>query len=59
MYLSTATITGITIALGSSILLIILTAIANDRLQRDNKFLKSRLRQVRKQCEQEHTKVPF
>jgi hypothetical protein len=59
MYLDTATIIGTMIALASSIVLIILTTIANYTLQQDNKFLKSRLRRYRQRCEQHHVEVPF
>jgi len=59
MYLSTATIIGTMIALTSSIVLIILTTIANYQLQQDNRFLKSRLRRYRQRCEQLHVEVPF
>jgi hypothetical protein len=59
MYLSTATVIGTMIALASSIVLIILTTIANYTLQQDNKFLKSRLRRYRQRCEQNHVEVPF
>jgi hypothetical protein len=59
MYLDTATIIGTMIALASSIVLIILTTIANYTLQQDNKFLKSRLRRYRQRCEQNHVEVPF
>jgi len=59
MYLSTATVIGTMIALASSIVLIILTTIANYTLQQDNRFLKSRLRRYRQRCEQLHVEVPF
>ena len=59
MYLSTATVIGTMIALASSIVLIILTTIANYQLQQDNRFLKSRLRRYRQRCEQLHVEVPF
>jgi cell division protein FtsL len=59
MYLSTTEVLGMAIALASSIVLIILTTIANYTIQRDNKFLKSRLRRQRQRCEQLHVEVPF
>jgi hypothetical protein len=59
MYLDTATVIGTMIALASSVVLIIITTIANYTLQQDNKFLKSRLRRYRQQCEQHHVEVPF
>lgn len=49
MYLSTAEVVGLTIALGSSIFIIVLTTIANYQLQQDNKFLRRRLRTYREQ----------
>jgi len=59
MYLSTADILGMTIALSASVVLIIITTIANYQLQQDNRFLKSRLRRYRQRCEQQHVEVPF
>lgn len=59
MYLDNGTVIGIMIALTASIVLIVLTTIANYTLQQDNKFLKSRLRTYRKRCEQNHVEVPF
>ena len=59
MYLDMPTIIGTMIALSASIVLIVLTTIANYTLQQDNKFLKSRLRTYRKRCEQNHVEVPF
>ena len=59
MYLDMPTIVGTMIALSASIVLIVLTTIANYTLQQDNKFLKSRLRTYRKRCEQNHVEVPF
>jgi len=59
MYLSTADILGMTIALSASVVLIIITTIANYQLQQDNRFLKSRLRRYRQRCEQLHVEVPF
>jgi hypothetical protein len=48
MYLDTATIIGITIALGTSLTLIIIMLYANIQLLRENRFLKTRLRIWRK-----------
>jgi cell division protein FtsL len=59
MYLSTADILGMAIALSVSVVLIIITTIANYQLQQDNRFLKSRLRRYRQRCEQLHVEVPF
>ena len=59
MYLDMPTIVGTMIALSASIVLIVLTTIANYTLQQDNKFLKSRLRRYRQRCEQHHVEVPF
>jgi hypothetical protein len=59
MYLDMPTIIGTMIALSASIVLIVLTTIANYTLQQDNRFLKSRLRRYRQRCEQHHVEVPF
>lgn len=59
MYLDIPTIVGTMIALSASIVLIVLTTIANYTLQQDNRFLKSRLRRYRQRCEQHHVEVPF
>ena len=49
MYLSTTEVIGLTIALASSVFIIVLTTIANYQLQQDNKFLRRRLRLYREQ----------
>lgn len=59
MYLSTAEVLGMSIALASSIVLIVLTTIANYQIQKENKFLRTRLRVQRKYCQEQHAKVPF
>lgn len=59
MYLSTAEVLGMSIALASSIVLIVLTTIANYQIQKENKFLRTRLRVQRQYCQQQHAKVPF
>jgi len=59
MYLSTADVLGITIALSASIFIIVLTTIANYSFQQDYRFLKSRLRTYRQRCDQNHVEVPF
>ena len=59
MYLSTADVLGITIALSASIFIIVLTTIANYQLQRDNKFIRTRLRVQREYCREQHVQVPF
>jgi hypothetical protein len=59
MYLDIPAVIGTMIALTASIVLIVLTTIANYSLQQDNRFLKSRLRTYRQRCEQHHVEVPF
>ena len=59
MYLSTEEVIGMSIALASAIVLIILTTIANYQIQKENKFLRTRLRVQRQYCQQQHAKVPF
>ena len=59
MYLSTADVLGITIALSASIFIIVLTTIANYQLQKDNKFIRTRLRVQREYCREQHVQVPF
>ena len=51
MYLDTATIIAITIALGTSLTLIIIMLYANIQLLNENRFLKTRLRIWRKKFE--------
>jgi hypothetical protein len=58
MYLDTPTVVGITIALGTSLFMIIILAYVNAHLLQENRFLKQRLRAWRKSC-QNHTEVPF
>ena len=48
MYLDTATIIAITIALGTSLTLIIIMLYANMQLLKENRFLKARLQAWRK-----------
>jgi len=59
MYLSTGDVLGITIALVSAIVLIVLTTFANYQIQKENKFLRTRLRVQRKYCQEQHARVPF
>jgi hypothetical protein len=58
MYLDTATIIGITIALGASLFMMFILAFANTKLQQENRYLRQRLRAWRKSCEN-HVEVPF
>lgn len=59
MYISLGTAIGLTIALGVSLFLVIITTYANYILLRQNKYLKSRLQAWRKSCQREHVEVPF
>ena len=58
MTLSYGEIVAITIALGFSLVLILIMLYANVQLLNENRFLKQRLRAWRKSCEN-HTEVPF
>lgn len=58
MYLTQGDIIAITIALGTSLTLILIMLYANIQLLNENRFLKQRLRAWRKSCEN-HTEVPF
>lgn len=51
MYLSTSEVIGMSIALASAIVLIVLTTIANYQIQKENKFLRTRLRRTREHYE--------
>jgi len=59
MFISISTAIALTIALGTSLFLMIITTYANYQLLQDNKYIKSRLRAWRKSCQRNHTKVPF
>jgi protein-S-isoprenylcysteine O-methyltransferase Ste14 len=59
MYLSTADVLGICIALASAIVLIVLTTVANYQIQQENKFIRARLKEQRQYCKDVHVKVPF
>jgi len=59
MYLSTAEVLGMSIALTSAIVLIVLTTIANCQIQKENKFIRARLKEQRQYCKDVHVKVPF
>ena len=58
MYLTQGDIIAITIALGFSLILILIMLYANVQLLNENRFLKQRLRAWRKSCEN-HAEVPF
>ena len=58
MYLTQGDIIAITIALGFSLVLIVIMLYANVQLLNENRFLKQRLRAWRKSCEN-HAEVPF
>ena len=58
MYLTQGDIIAITIALGFSLVLILIMLYANVQLLNENRFLKQRLRAWRKSCEN-HAEVPF
>jgi hypothetical protein len=58
MYLTQGDIIAITIALGFSLVLILIMLYANVQLLNENRFLKQRLRAWRKSCEK-HVEVPF
>ena len=58
MYMDTGTLIGITIALGTSLIMMFILAFANTQLLQENRFLKQRLRAWRKSC-QNHVEVPF
>jgi protein-S-isoprenylcysteine O-methyltransferase Ste14 len=59
MYISLGTAIALTIALGVSLFLVIITTYANYLLLRENKYLKSRLRAWRESCKRQHVEVPF
>jgi hypothetical protein len=58
MYLDTATLVGITIALGVSLVMLFILTYANVKLIEENRYLRRRLRAWRKSCEN-HVEVPF
>jgi hypothetical protein len=58
MYLDTAMIVGITIALGVSLVMLLILAYANTKLIEENRYLRRRLQAWRKSC-QNHVEVPF
>jgi hypothetical protein len=58
MYLDTAAIIAITIALGVSLVMLFVMAYANAILLQENRFLKQRLRAWRTAC-RNHVEVPF
>ena len=51
MYLSTAEVIAMSIALASAIVLRVLTTIANYQIQQENKFIRTRLRRTREHYE--------
>lgn len=59
MYISLSTAIGLTIALGVSLFLVIITTYANYLLLKEVKFVKSRLKAWRTACQHSHVEVPF
>ena len=59
MYISYQELVGMTICAALSALILAMLFWSNYSLLRENRFLRSRLKSVRKQCEQEHINVPF
>lgn len=59
MYISYQELVAMTICAALSLFMLAILFYANFGLLRENRFLRSRLRAVRKQCEQEHARVPF
>ena len=58
MYINQALVVTTTMALGVSLILMIVLAYANTVLLQENRFLKQRLRAWRTSC-RNHTEVPF
>jgi hypothetical protein len=58
MYLDTAMLVAITIALGASLVMMFILAYANAKLIEENRYIRRRLRAWRKSCEN-HVEVPF
>ena len=59
MFISIGTAIALTIALGTSLFLMIVTTYANYLLLQDNRYIKSRLQAWRKSCQHSHVEVPF
>jgi len=59
MYISYYDLVAMTICAAVSAFMLAMLFYANYGLLRENRFLRSRLKSVRKQCEQEHARVPF
>jgi hypothetical protein len=59
MYISYQELVGMTICAALSLFMLIMLFYSNYGLLKENRFLRNRLKAVRKQCEQEHVNVPF
>ena len=59
MFISIGTAIALTIALGVSLFLVIVTTYANYLLLQENKYVKTRLLAWRKSCQHSHVEVPF
>jgi hypothetical protein len=59
MYISYQELVGMTICAAISLFMLVMLFWSNYSLLKENRFLRSRLQAVRKQCEQEHARVPF
>jgi len=59
MYISYYDLVAMTICATLSAFMLAMLFWSNYSLLKENRFLRSRLKAVRKQCEQEHAVVPF
>ena len=59
MFISIGTAIALTIALGVSLFLVIVTTYANYLLLQENKYVKTRLQAWRKSCQRDHAEIPF
>jgi hypothetical protein len=59
MYISYQELVGMTICAAISLFMLVMLFWSNYSLLKENRFLRSRLKTIRKQCEQEHAYVPF
>ena len=59
MYISYQELVAMTVCAAISLFMLVMLFYSNYKLLGDNRLLRSRIKRIRKRCEQEHVNVPF
>jgi hypothetical protein len=59
MYISYQQLFAMTVCAAISLFMLVMLFYSNYKLLGDNRLLRSRIKRIRKRCEQEHVSVPF